>query len=85
MFEPVWNNKYIEHIQITAAETVGVEDRGGYYEQAGALRCESYTAITLYDCHELPVFFLMPTKSEIKVDVLNSLRKIEMKKYISML
>src|SRR4051812_46170435 len=38
LFEPVWNSNYIDHIQITAAETVGVEDRGGYYEQAGALR-----------------------------------------------
>ena len=38
LFEPVWNNNYIDHIQITAAETVGVEDRGSYYEQAGALR-----------------------------------------------
>ncbi|WP_258358769.1 glucose-6-phosphate dehydrogenase [Moorella sulfitireducens (nom. illeg.)] len=37
-FEPVWNNKYIDHVQITSAETVGVEDRGGYYDRAGALR-----------------------------------------------
>jgi glucose-6-phosphate 1-dehydrogenase len=38
IFEPVWNRNYIDHIQITAAETVGVEMRGGYYETAGTLR-----------------------------------------------
>jgi glucose-6-phosphate 1-dehydrogenase len=38
IFEPVWNRNYIDHVQITAAETVGVEDRGGYYEKSGALR-----------------------------------------------
>ncbi len=38
IFEPVWNRNYIDHIQITAAETVGVESRGGYYETAGTLR-----------------------------------------------
>ncbi len=38
IFEPIWNRRYIDHIQITAAETVGVERRGGYYETAGALR-----------------------------------------------
>src|SRR5206468_3659440 len=38
LFEPIWNRNYIDHVQITAAETVGVEGRGGYYEQSGALR-----------------------------------------------
>ncbi len=38
MFEPLWNNKYIDHIQITSSETAGVENRGGYYDNAGALR-----------------------------------------------
>jgi glucose-6-phosphate 1-dehydrogenase len=38
IFEPVWNRRYIDHVQITVAETVGVENRGGYYDQAGALR-----------------------------------------------
>ena len=38
MFEPVWNHKYIDHVQITAAEEEGVGHRAGYYEQAGALR-----------------------------------------------
>lgn len=37
-FEPLWNNKYIANIQITLSETVGVEERGGYYEKSGALR-----------------------------------------------
>jgi len=38
IFEPVWNRNYIDHVQITAAETLGMEGRGGYYETAGALR-----------------------------------------------
>src|SRR6266568_4790278 len=38
IFEPVWNRRYIDCVQITAAEKVGVEQRGGYYEKAGALR-----------------------------------------------
>jgi glucose-6-phosphate 1-dehydrogenase len=38
MFEPTWRREYIDHVQITAAETVGVEARGGFYEQTGALR-----------------------------------------------
>ncbi|MEO3946801.1 glucose-6-phosphate dehydrogenase [Gorillibacterium sp. CAU 1737] len=38
MFEPMWNNKHIANIQITLSETVGVEDRGGYYDHSGALR-----------------------------------------------
>ena len=38
LFEPVWNRNYIDHVQITVAETVGVEGRGGFYESAGALR-----------------------------------------------
>jgi glucose-6-phosphate 1-dehydrogenase len=38
IFEPLWNRRYIDHIQITASETLGVEHRGGYYEQSGVLR-----------------------------------------------
>lgn len=38
IFEPLWNSHYIDHVQITAAETVGVEHRAGYYDKAGALR-----------------------------------------------
>ena len=38
IFEPVWNRQYIDHVQITVAESLGVEHRGRYYEEAGALR-----------------------------------------------
>jgi glucose-6-phosphate 1-dehydrogenase len=38
IFEPIWNRRYVDHVQITVAETVGVEGRGAYYEEAGALR-----------------------------------------------
>jgi glucose-6-phosphate 1-dehydrogenase len=38
IFEPIWNRQYIDHVQITNAEAIGVEDRGGYYETAGVLR-----------------------------------------------
>jgi len=38
IFEPVWNRNYVDHVQITATETLGMEGRGSYYETAGALR-----------------------------------------------
>jgi glucose-6-phosphate 1-dehydrogenase len=38
IFEPLWNRRYISHVQITAAESIGVEGRGAYYQEAGALR-----------------------------------------------
>jgi glucose-6-phosphate 1-dehydrogenase len=38
IFEPLWNTRYIDHVQITAAETLGVEGRAGYYDKSGALR-----------------------------------------------
>jgi glucose-6-phosphate 1-dehydrogenase len=38
IFEPIWNRRYIDHVQITVAESLGIEQRGGYYDEAGALR-----------------------------------------------
>ena len=38
IFEPLWNRRYVNHVQITGAESIGVEGRGGYYQEAGALR-----------------------------------------------
>ncbi len=38
MFEPIWNRRYVDHVQITVAEDLGIEGRGAYYERAGAVR-----------------------------------------------
>ncbi len=38
IYEPLWNRNYIQHVEVSAAESIGVEGRGGYYEEAGALR-----------------------------------------------
>lgn len=38
IFEPLWNRNYVHHVEITSAENIGVEDRGGYYDSSGALR-----------------------------------------------
>jgi glucose-6-phosphate 1-dehydrogenase len=79
LFEPLWNRNYIDHIQITAAETVGVEDRGGYYEQSGALRDMVQNHILQLLCiigMEAPVSFEANEIRNKKVDVLNALRTI---------
>src|SRR6185312_15890427 len=38
IFEPLWNRRYVDHVQITVAESIGVEERGAFYEQTGASR-----------------------------------------------
>jgi glucose-6-phosphate 1-dehydrogenase len=78
LFEPIWNSNYIDHVQITAAETVGVEDRGAYYEQAGALRDMVQNHILQLLCMiamEAPVSFDANEIRNKKVDVLNAIRK----------
>lgn len=79
LFEPIWNSNYIDHVQITASETVGVEDRGGYYEQAGALRDMVQNHILQLLCMvamEAPTSFEADEIRNKKVDVLNAIRKI---------
>ncbi|HEU4576249.1 MAG TPA: glucose-6-phosphate dehydrogenase [Chitinophagaceae bacterium] len=79
LFEPIWNSNYIDHVQITAAETVGVEERGGYYEQAGALRDMVQNHILQLLCMiamEAPTSFDANEIRNKKVDVLNAIRKI---------
>ena len=60
LFEPIWNRNYIDHVQITAAETVGVEGRGGYYEtfrRAARHGAKPYTAVAVHDRHGSPRIF----------------------------
>ncbi|MBS1947333.1 MAG: glucose-6-phosphate dehydrogenase [Bacteroidetes bacterium] len=79
LFEPIWNKNYIDHVQITAAETVGVEGRGGYYETSGALRDMVQNHILQLICMvamEAPVSFDADEIRNKKVDVLNAIRKI---------
>ena len=79
LFEPIWNRHYIDYVQITASETVGVEGRGGYYEQSGALRDMVQNHILQLMCMvamEAPVSFDANEIRNKKVDVLNAIRKI---------
>ncbi len=83
LFEPVWNRRYIDHVQITVAETVGVEDRGGYYEQAGALRDMVQNHLLQVLCliaMEPPVSFDADEVRNKKVDVLHAIRPIRPEK-----
>ena len=78
LFEPIWNRNYIDHIQITAAETVGLENRGDYYERSGALRDmvqNHILQLLAMVAMEAPVSFDANEIRNKKVDVLNALRK----------
>jgi glucose-6-phosphate 1-dehydrogenase len=79
LFEPIWNRNYIESVQITVSEQLGVENRGNYYETAGALRDMIQNHLLQLLCliaMEPPVSFEADEVRNRKVDVLNALRKI---------
>ena len=79
IFEPLWNRNYIDHVQITVAETVGVEGRGAYYEKSGALR-------DMVQNHVLQLVSMVAMEPPIsqdadeirnkKVDVLKAIRRL---------
>ncbi len=79
LFEPIWNRRYIDHVQITVAETLGVEHRGKYYDQAGALRDMIQNHLMQILCliaMEPPVAFNADEIRARKVDVLRAIRPI---------
>jgi len=77
LFEPVWNRNYIDYVEITAAETVGVESRGGFYEETGALRdmvANHLLQLLALTAMEPPIAFDADSVREQKVQVFRSIR-----------
>ncbi len=79
IFEPVWNRRYVDFVEITAAETLGVEHRGPYYEEAGALRdmitphlIQLFSLVAM----EPPVAFDADAVRDEKLKVLRAVRHI---------
>ena len=79
LFEPIWNRRYVDYVTITVAEEVGVEHRGGYYDQAGALRDMVQNHLMQLLClvaMEPMVSFNADEIRNKKVDVLHAVRPI---------
>ena len=80
IFEPNWNHRFIDHVQITVAETLGVEGRGKYYEEAGAMRdmVQNHVLQLLSLVAMEPPNSMDPTSvRDRKIDLFKSLRPIE--------
>jgi glucose-6-phosphate 1-dehydrogenase len=79
IFEPLWNTRYIDHLEITAAETLGVEARAGYYDKAGALRDMVQNHLLQLLClvaMEAPTDLRADSIRDEKVKVVRALRRI---------
>lgn len=79
IFEPIWNRRYVDHVQVTAAESVGVENRGGYYEKAGVVRDMFQNHLLQLLCltaMEPPVAFTADAVRDEKLKVLQAVRPI---------
>jgi len=80
LFEPLWNRNYIDYIQITVAEQVGVEDRGSYFENSGALRDMIQNHLLQVLCMvamEPPISFQAEEIRNRKVDVMRAIRRLK--------
>jgi glucose-6-phosphate 1-dehydrogenase len=76
IFEPIWNRQFIDHIQITVAETIGIEARAAYYEQAGAIRDifqNHLLQLVALTAMEPPIDFTSDSVRNEKVKVLKSM------------
>src|SRR5215216_1849180 len=76
MFEPIWNRNFIDHIQITAAEDIGIGTRAGYYDQAGAVRDlvqNHMLQLVALTCMEPPASFEANKVRDEKVKVLTAI------------
>jgi glucose-6-phosphate 1-dehydrogenase len=79
IFEPIWNRRYVDHVQITVAETVGVERRGGYYDAAGALRDmlqNHLLQLLALTAMEPPISFESDAVRDERVKVLNAIHPL---------
>ena len=80
VFEPTWNRRYVDHVQMTVAEEVGVENRGAYYERAGALRDmvqnHMFQLLTLVGM-EPPISFRAEDVRDEKVKVLHAITPLD--------
>lgn len=82
LFEPLWNSTHIDHVQITVAETVGVEGRGAYYDQSGAMRDMIQNHLVQLLCltaMEPPSKFAPNAVRDEKVKVIEALEPVEQK------
>jgi glucose-6-phosphate 1-dehydrogenase len=79
IFEPIWNRNYVDHVQITVSESIGVEQRGGYYDKSGALRDmvqnHMLQLVSLVGM-EPPVAFDATAVRDQKVNLLRSIRPL---------
>ena len=76
IFEPIWNRQFIDHVQITVAESIGIEGRAGYYEQAGAIRDifqNHLLQLLAITAMEPPIDFTAESVRNEKVKVLRSM------------
>ena len=86
MFEPLWNAAHIDHVQITVAETVGLESRVGYYDDSGALRDmvqNHILQLLALVAMEPPVSYDATNVRDEKVKVLRSLRKVNVSETVT--
>jgi glucose-6-phosphate 1-dehydrogenase len=85
LFEPVWNRRYIDHVQITVAEEIGIEGRGNFYEQTGAIRDMVQThllQVLTFVAMEPPVSFQEDRLRDEKVKVLQAMHPVDPEKVV---